>query len=527
MKKFIATHRVKNSDNETVGFVVNNRYINNYLVESNITNIDNLRVLKSGVIRASKQLPVIYYKDLMLQEYNRIKNDSPYKRDIEARLNRWKKQRSNKVLQLNGPRQCGKTTELKKFSYKNYEYIVYVDLSDNTGKLFKEVICSNNTNIGAILDSMTVYCERSNLPTFKDCKNTVLIIDEIQLDPSIYNMIRTLRNRYNIDIIVTGSYLGVVVFNKEFFLPAGTIEELHMLPLSFREFVDIFNKSKLLDKISINGQSSKSEYEQIDYLYSIYRQIGGYPDVIKEYIKTKSIRQSMEVVGQIINIFTQESRNYFDADKHDMIFKSLYSSVFIQMCKDKKGSGAKLVEDVAQIIKSGAKMVVSRDEVSKSLLWLVYSKVIGQCDLYVDGDLTNLLPARRFYYLDCGIASYIGNTTGIDKATIEGILTETFAYSELYRLYINTYSLDKVKGNNPSFSMVGDYELDFMILGTDDNIYGIEVKTKAGETKSLKEFIKRGLITKGIIAKKTMGSNEGKANSIPIWAVGCRFPYKE
>lgn len=520
------THRVKNSDNITVGFIANNVFINTYMIRANISSIDNLAITKSGSFRATKELPIIYYKDLNRQTYKKIQSESPFKRDIEDILENWRKRKNREVLQLNGPRQCGKTTELKKFAYKNYEYIIYIDLSDNSGKLFSEILNNRNTtDINILIDFMQSYCERANLPQFKNNNRTILIIDEIQLSSTIYNSIRTIRNKYDIDIIVTGSYLGVTVFNKEFFLPAGTIEEIHMLPLSFREFVRIYNKHKILDSISLNSESNANDYESLHALYTVYRKIGGYPDVIKEYIRSNDIKQCMKIIGRIINIFTQESRNYFDTTKHDIIFKSLYSSVFIQMCSNKKGNGTKLVEDVTQIIKDGTKMVISRDEISKSLLWIMYSKVVGQCDLCVDGNITNILPARRFYYLDCGMANYISNTTGVDKTTIDGLITETFAYSELYRLYINTYSLDKVKGDYPNFSTYGQYELDFMVLGTDDKIYGIEVKTTDGETKSLKVYVQKGFINKGIVAKKTTGHRGDKVQSIPIWAIGCRFPY--
>lgn len=522
------THRVKNSNNDTVGFIANNNFINLGLVKANIASIDNLRLLKSGTLRASRELPVIYYRDLMKAEYKRLYSESPFKRDIEDKLGAWRKSGDITVLQINGPRQCGKTTELKKFAYKNYEYIIYIDLSDTTGETFKDAVKAKTkaTDLLAVMDLLQAHCIKANLPEFENSKKTILIIDEIQLDPSIYNIIRALRNSYNIDIIVSGSYLGITVFNKDFFLPVGTIEEIHLLPLSFREFTRIFNKDKLLNTISISGESDKRDYETLDKLYEIYRQIGGYPDSIKAYIKSKDVRQSLAVIEKILSIFTRESRNYFNTDKHDIIFKHIYKAAFMQMCSDKRGNGTKLVDDVTKIIKQGNKMLVSRDEVSKSLLWIIYSKVIEQCDLFVDGNATDILPARRLYFLDCGIANYIGSMTAIDKTSIEGVLTEIFAYSELYRLYINTSLFGKVKGENPGFSTLGSYELDFMILGTDEKIYGIEVKTKDGTTKSLDEYIKRKLIDRGIVAKKTMGTaGDGFKRSIPIWAIGARFPY--
>lgn len=54
------------------------------------------------------------------------------------------------------------------------------------------------------------YCSRANLPAYKDTRDTILIIDEIQTSAEIYNSLRDLKRSLNCDIAVTGSYLGVV-----------------------------------------------------------------------------------------------------------------------------------------------------------------------------------------------------------------------------------------------------------------------------------------------------------------------------
>lgn len=76
------THRVKNSNNETIGFIGNNRFINIDLIKSHIKAIENLKLLKSGQLRASKTLPIKYYRDIMREEYKRLNLESSFKRVI-------------------------------------------------------------------------------------------------------------------------------------------------------------------------------------------------------------------------------------------------------------------------------------------------------------------------------------------------------------------------------------------------------------------------------------------------------------
>lgn len=98
-------------------------------------------------------------------------------------------------------------------------------------------------------------------------------------------------------------------------------------------------------------------------------------------------------------------------------------------------------------------------------------------------------------------------------------------YDELHRLYTQRFSIKKVKGMLLCFSIYGVYELDFIIVGKDNTIYGLEVKTKRGEAKSLKVFLDKGFVNRGIVVRRTVGGHSEQFDTIPVYAVGARFPY--
>lgn len=128
--------------------------------------------------------------------------------------------------------------------------------------------------------------------------------------------------------------------------------------------------------------------------------------------------------------------------------------------------------------------------------------------------------------MDCGIACYIGADMEADRGTVEGIITETFVFDELYRLFTERYRRRKVKGDTPSFSVYGQNEVDFMLIDRENNIYGIEVKTNDGVPRSLKVYMDKNLVDRAIVAKRTNGGCDGGIETIPVFAVGYRFPYK-
>lgn len=517
----LATHRVKDSNSKTVGFLLDDGgFYTDYSIINNISIVENLTLLNNGALRCDRELPIINYKVIVKNEYKKLAKQNPFKRDIQEQLLDWKKDSLRKVLQVEGARQIGKTTELKKFAYKNYEYVIYVNLGNDTFDFVGTVI---NGGINSL--SMEMYCRKVNLPHYVNSAKTLLIIDEIQTNSKVYNSIRTLNDNLNCDLIVTGSYLGQTL-KKEFFQPMGTVSILKMFPLSFKEFCGVVNKHSILANVDLYGSSLNSDYKDLYNLYDIYKQVGGYPEVVKTYFKYKDIGLCEDVISNLLEIFEKESRNYFQESKETLIFNTVYTQAIYEMNKESKGTGSKLVETVTNLVKDSQKMMVSRDEVSRAIQWLVYSGIIGECDLCNNGDVNDILPARRLYYMDCGIASYIARQTGIPQSNIDGLLTETFVYSELYRLYATIPSKKKVKGKIPCFSVLGNYELDFMILGIDNTVYGLEAKTVDGDPISLRFFISKRLVDKGVVAKRTKGGKGDKYDTIPIFSVGARFPYK-
>ncbi len=519
------TYRVKNSENNTVGFMIDERFYNINRISTYINSIDNLREVKPGVFRGTNKIPVVKYSELMKNTALELNKANPFKRDIQYDLLQWKNDGAKQVLRLLGPRQSGKTTELRRFAYSNYENIIYINLADDRHG-FMEMLQNRETNLEWSHSILASYCNKANLSAFINDRRTILIIDEIQLSTKCYNSIRSLREEYNIDIIITGSYLAITFTNKEYFPPMGTLRDMTLLPLSFSEFCNVFGKRKILENVNMFNELPTKQHKDIDKLYEVYRQIGGYPEVIKTFIDTKDIVKTQGMISTLIQLFKNESSVYLKSSRQVNIFDATFNQVIIQMCSGNRKNAVKQLDELLNTVSKNTESFASRREIIESINWLYFSKVIGLCDQCVDGKLTNIQTGKRMYYMDCGIAyNLINKVPGIDKSSMDGIMTETFVFNELYKLHLSNSFVYKVKGENPCFSTPGTYELDFIEQDIKGKVYGIEVKTKDGDPKSLKIYIQKGLIDKGILAKKTAWHKGIKIDSIPIWAVGCRFPY--
>ena len=56
---------------------------------------------------------------------------------------------------------------------------------------------------------------------------------------------------------MTGSYLGRVVMQKEFWSPMGDVDFLEIKPLSFVEFINAINLKEVYESLDLYGKSKK------------------------------------------------------------------------------------------------------------------------------------------------------------------------------------------------------------------------------------------------------------------------------
>lgn len=445
-----------------------------------------------------------------------IKNEIELERDVQEELLNWKNKRHQTVLQVEGPRQVGKTHEVKKFAYSHYQQVIYVNLvRDEYG--FEDLM-----NQDAFME---LYCQRAGTGKFLDDENTILVIDEIQESKEVYNSIRDLRERLSCDIIVSGSYLARTVNSRDFFLPAG-IAYLKMYPLSFTEFCRAMGLETQLAEIDLYGGSDLQDYRKLEEAYQVYRHIGGYPQVVTTYLKTGNQADCMDVLGDLVQTFTAESSRFFSNSTALSIFREVYRSIMVEMVQEKRGTGKSFLESATNFVKDSVKEPVSRNEVRAASSWLLYSGIIGYCDLYNNGDVTDVVSNRRAYFADNGIANYISGIVTIPRASVEGILTETFAFTELNRLYQVPAGRKLVLGDKPCFSVCGDYELDFVVVDQEGVRTGIEVKTGENRARSLEFFKDKGMIDRAVRAMPSKGGHGERFDTIPVYTVGSRFPYE-
>lgn len=446
-----------------------------------------------------------------------MKQKVELERDIYVDLLHWKKNHSKQVLLLEGARQVGKTHIIKKFAREQYKYVIYINLSDDSGEIFLECYeklhedirnHKYNINDNSLKELFKRYDNK-----FIDSRDTIIIIDEIQESYKIYNKIRGFSRELESHVVVTGSYLGRVVNNKEFWSPVGDVYALQVYPLSFEEFLKAFDLFELYLKLDLYGNSDKENYEKISNMFSIYSVIGGYPAVVVNLKETGDIAECRKIISNIVRIFCEESARYFGNNIIDVnIFNNTLESITKILANEKKGFKEDSFNEALQkVVRKEYSSNISKDVCHRVISWLESAKIIRYCNKIINCNINDFRAKQRCFFTDLGIATHLLNLASTSASDEIGLINEIFVFN----------CLDRSLDNTPSFATLNNGELDFLVKSEyDSKLYGIEVKAGKNSGKTISDALSLNKIDYALYLKgNTLGGidKEKKIITIPIY----------
>ena len=442
------------------------------------------------------------------------------KRKAYRELLAWKQRPDHKTLEVSGARQVGKTYLVNKFANEQYERKIYVNLLEFSGEVFLETyheIRKEMREGKRYLNPVEELLRRYETE-FMDAEGTVVIIDEIQESAEIYNRIREFTRSLKSDFIVTGSYLGRVL-NKEFRYSAGDMASMEIQTLSFEEFLDAAGKQEEFEKLDIFGSGEEKTYQELSSWYRIYCQIGGYPAVILRYLEGASVKECREELQEIIRLFTNESRRYFDDILDYEAYGNLFCSIARVLAKEKKGlEEDSFSEELQRIVAKDYSSNLGKAAVNRAMDWLYSSGIIGFAGKITNCNILEFRAKARCYFMDVGLASFFLKQIGCEESDIDGIVNENFVYLDLKR---RSGRLGELAFEMPAFATWGKGELDFYTKSLDSGkTYVIEVKAGKNSAKTAMEVLEKGKADYLLMAKgNTHGGVADRVYTVPVYGI--------
>lgn len=248
------------------------------------------------------------------------------KREISERLYSWKNENKKKALCVIGARQIGKTTIIREFARKEYEYFVEVNfiLDKGAGQIF-----DGKLDADTIIENLTAFKMQKLEPG-----KTLIFLDEIQECPNARCAIKFLVEDGRFDYIESGSLLGVK-YKEVPSYAVGFEEIVYMYPMNFREFLGA-NGVQETTFAALQSCYEKHEkvpqvmHETLLKLFAAYIVVGGMPDVVQTYVNTHDIGKVIQVQRNILELYRQDIAKY--AEGSDKIkIKAIFDSIAFQL----------------------------------------------------------------------------------------------------------------------------------------------------------------------------------------------------
>lgn len=413
------------------------------------------------------------------------------KRKIYDQLLKWKTEYAPEyVLFIKGARRVGKTTVAEEFGrneYRSFVTINFQSANDTIKELFVNCLLDLDYlyNVIQMQYGIRLY-ERESL----------IILDEIQLFPQARQALKTLLSDGRYDFIETGSLAGIKKKSEkaEILIPSEeyTIE---MFPLDFEEFL-----WALGDEMTV--PIMKNSYEKLKPLGNLHKDIfrrfreymcvGGMPQAVVKYAETKDFEKVDFVKKEILALYRNDIKE--QEEENEIYVGNILDNIPSELSKHEKSSTFKL---------SHVNKNARYREYKGPLNWLAESMIAIVARNVTDPSpaLTLNMDDERFkcYLLDTGLLINLSFEDGsyMDNEFYRAILTDRLHINE--GMFVENIVAQCIRSNGHKALFYVEYnekgkplmEIDFLIR---KNRKVIPIEAKSGKSfavKSLDNFKKK------------------------------------
>ncbi len=413
-------------------------------------------------------------------------NDMIYfKRKVYDSMLKWKEERNgNTALLLQGARRIGKSTIAEEFARREYKSYILIDFSKASKEvisLFDDISDLNFLFLRLQFIYQTQLYERES----------VIIFDEVQLQPLARQAIKHLVKDNRYDYIETGSLISVRSKSSDIIIPSEETK-INMYPMDYEEFrwalgdttTIALMRNAFEKKISLG----EAVHRKLMRDFRLYMLVGGMPQAVASYIKTNNFSEVDLVKRDIISLYEEDFGKIDNTGKA----KAMYDAIPSQLSKNAaryqvgKTANKQKVDRIINIIKD------MEDSMTTNLAFHSDDPNIGLA-------LTKDEEYFKMYCSDTGLfVTLVFKDSDITENVIYNKLLNDKLSTNLGYVYENMIAqMLKATGKELFYHTIPYaegkkyYEIDFLISDK-HKISPIEVKSSGYKThKSLDEFCKK------------------------------------
>lgn len=416
------------------------------------------------------------------------------RRKIYDQLLQWKNRSNGKsALLLQGARRVGKSYIVENFAQNEYRSYILIDFNMIDSQV-KDMFYHDLNDLNTFFLKLTTFF---NTKLYE--RQSLIILDEVQLFPRARSAIKYLVADGRYDYIETGSLISIKENVRDILIPSEE-DQIKLYPMDFEEFLWASGNETMISLIQNCFERKKplgqALHRKAMDLFRQYMIIGGMPQAVDIYVSSRDFDQVDQVKRRILNLYRDDIRKH--ARGYEMKVEAIYDELPSQLKNQNR-------HFKLSSVKEGARF----DEYKDALFWLSDAMLVNNCynstepniGLNLNRDRTLL----KCYMGDTGLLiSHAFDESGIvnegiykklllDKLEVNmGMVIENVVAQMLtasgHKLYFYT--------NSSRTDASSRMEIDFLIakskISNRHNISPIEVKSSKNYTlSSLRKFMEK------------------------------------
>ncbi len=243
-----------------------------------------------------------------------------FKRKLYNKMLEWKREFDGKTaLLIKGARRVGKSTLVEEFAKNEYESYILIDFSiasKEVNTLFSDLSDLNYL----FLRLQMIY--HVNLVERK----SVIIFDEVQMQPMARQAIKHLVKDHRYDYIETGSLLSIKKNIKDIVIPSEETR-LQLFPLDYEEFRWALGDTVTLPLLLNTYKKMQPLGDDINRRllrdFRLYMLVGGMPQAVDTYIETNNLSIVDQVKRNILELYEDDFRKIDSSGRAGMLFDAI------------------------------------------------------------------------------------------------------------------------------------------------------------------------------------------------------------
>ncbi|MBQ8241739.1 MAG: ATP-binding protein [Bacteroides sp.] len=255
------------------------------------------------------------------------KNMIRFKRKMYDTMLKWKQERDgDTALLIQGARRVGKSTIAEEFASKEYKSYILIDFSNvskEVSNLFNDISDLNYLFLRLQFIFQVELYERKS----------VIIFDEVQLQPMARQAIKHLVKDHRYDYIETGSLISVRSQSRNIIIPSEETK-VDMYPMDYEEFRWALGDTTTIPLLRTAFENKiplgDAVHRKLMRDFRLYMLVGGMPQAVVSYIKTNNFT-AVDLVKRDIIALYEEDFGKIDSSGRA---KSMYDAIPAQLSKN-------------------------------------------------------------------------------------------------------------------------------------------------------------------------------------------------